>query len=234
MPQPDGVLPHDPGGARGERPLLAVGRRQPFSRGAGPHVAPIDHTPAHHQRQGRLHIGQGGGVRRERTPARRLRGPRERPGRDDAAGAEPPRIRQGAVRQRLSRSGDRRAADLPVALPPGCVALPRGPRLAARAAAPRLGGFQSGRGAGAAPVAPHRAAGGWHGALDGALQGLRTHVRTLRRAALHRGIQRVGHRLQDRQVEYLAARQLVPALRRDDARQYGGQRSRSPGRSCSC
>ena len=147
-----------------------------------PHVAPIDHTPAHHQRQGRLHIGQGWCATRT-NPARRLRGPRERPGGET--------MRQVLNRlafdkalfgNAFSRSGDRRAADLPVALPPGCVTLPRGPRLAARAAAPRLGGFQSGRGGCCLWALTERQE-------DGTVRSmvhyrrLRTHVRTLRRAA---------------------------------------------------
>ena len=59
------------------------------------------------------------------------------------------------------------------------------------------------------------------------LQGLRTDVHPLRRTALHRRLRGLGHRLQDRPLEHFAARQLVPALGRDDARQHGRQRSRS-------
>ena len=43
----------------------------------------------------------------------------------------------------------------------------------------------------------------------------------------HRRLRGLGHRLQDRPLEHFAARQLVPALGRDDARQHGRQRSRS-------
>ena len=123
--------------------------------------------------------------------------------------------------------GDRRRAYVPLAAPSGRLALPAGPRLGPRPAPPRLDGVQSRRSADPAPLPGIRRAVRRHAARRDPLQGLRTDVRTLRRAALHRGVQRLGHRLQDRQVEYLAARQLVPALRRDDARQYGGQRGRS-------
>ena len=58
-----------------------------------------------------------------------------------------------------------------------------------------------------------RTAGRRHAPRDRPLQGLRTDVRALRRTALHRRVRRVGHRLQDRPLEYLAARQLVPNSR---------------------
>ena len=161
------------------------------------------------------------------APARGLPAPRKRRRGEPAAGAQQAGVRQGALRQRISRSGDRRRAYVPFAAPSGRLALPAGPRLGPRSAPPRLDGIQSGRSADPAPLPGIRRAVRRHAARRDPLQGLRTDVRTLRRAALHRGVQRLGHRLQDRQVEYLAARQLVPALRRDDARQYGGQRSRS-------
>ena len=165
-------------------------------------------------------------MRRLLAAAAGLRRAGERPGREPPRAAQPAGARQGALRQRLPRGGDRRTPHAAGALPPGRLALPPGPRLGPRAAPPRLERLPPLGGAHAAPLPPLRAAGGRHAALDRPLQGLRTDVRTLRRAALHRRLRRLGHRLQDRPLEHLAARQLVPALGRHDARRRGRQRGR--------
>ena len=227
-----GCRPHGPllcaGAVAGrERQILALGRRQPLPGGAGADGSAFDDPPAHHQRQGRLHLRQGIHVRRGAAAAAGgLRPVRQRPGREPSPGAGQVGLRQIAVRQRVPRSGHRPRAHLSVALPPGRLALPRGPRLEARPAAPRLGGLPRRRGPHAAALPRLRSAGGRHAALDRPLQGLRTDVRTLRRAALHRGVQRLGDRLEDRPLEHLAPRQFVPAVGRDDARLVGGQRGR--------
>ncbi len=79
---------------------------------------------------------------------------------------------------------------------------------------------------GAAALPALRGAAGRHAALDRPLQGLRTGVRALRRSALYRRAERLGDRLQDRPLEHLAARQLVPALGRHAARLVGRERGR--------
>jgi len=88
--------------------------------------------------------GKGFTVRRGAAAAAGgLRPVRQRPGREPSPGAGQTGLRQVAVRQRVPRSGHRPRAHLSVALPPGRLALPRGPRLEARPAAPRLGGVQA-------------------------------------------------------------------------------------------
>lgn len=133
-------------------------------------------------------------------------------------------LRQVALRQRLPGSRHRRKALVPGPLPSGRLALPRSQRLTAHPAPPRLVPFLGCGRPHAAPLPAFRTAGRRHAPRDRPLQGLRTDVRALRRTALHRRVRCVGHRLQDRPLEYLAARQLVPTLGRDDARQHDGRR----------
>ncbi len=169
MPQPDGVLPHDPGGARGERPLLAVGRRQPFSRGAGL----MSRRSTTHRRiinDKADYISGRGGVRRERTLlgafAARVNG------RGETMRQVLNRLAfdKALVRQRLSRSGDRRAADLPLSLYHQDASRCRVARDSQHVLLHHdWAAFNPAEARVLPPVAPHRAAGGWHGALDGAL-----------------------------------------------------------------
>ena len=217
-------LPHARRRTGRKRQILALGRRQPLPHSPGPYVAPLDHAPPHHQRQGRLHLRQRLHVRSGSPPAGRLRRASQWIGRIPAAGMQQAVLRQVALRQRLPGSRHRRKALVPGPLPSGRLALPRSQRLTAHPAPPRLVPFLGCGRPHAAPLPAFRTAGRRHAPRDRPLQGLRTDVRALRRTALHRRVRCVGHRLQDRPLEYLAARQLVPTLGRDDARQHDGRR----------
>ena len=64
-------------------------------------VAPLDHAPPHHQRQGRLHLRQRLHVRSGSPPAGRLRRASQWIGRIPAAGMQQAVLRQVALRQRF-------------------------------------------------------------------------------------------------------------------------------------
>ena len=113
----------------------------------------------------------------------------------------PAGLRQDAHGQRLQGGGDGCRAQFSGALPSGCVALPHGARLAARNHAPRLERIPFGGGGDAASLSALRASGRRVAALDGALQGLRADVHTLRRAEIYRRHGGLGHSLQDRLLE---------------------------------
>lgn len=223
MPQQRGAG-YFPGGAacRYRRRILALGQRQPVSVCPGADVPPFDHPSPDSERQGRLYRRQGFQPRGGAAEARRFHPPRK-PRRGDApAGAAQTRTGQGTLRERFRGGGDRWRSIVSVAVSSGRFALPARRRRTACAAASRLVAVCGGGGEIAAAVAAHGGGSRRETTCGYPLQGVRAHVRPLRRSVLHSGHERFGHSVQDRLLEHQPARQLFPALRGDASRRGRG------------